>query len=181
MWGKEQRLLTGPLLSLSTRQVLAWLSVTLRSSANQLQFKALLLWRHPTNELPLRMPGLNLRLLVPSLCSGTWNATHSLRSHSRIHSHARIPFPTLPSHVHKPGRLPFVFVLRTSGSPLSWPLSSWVPLACLLPLQPLCPCCALGEKRQPQRCDQRFPRGLSYGRRLGLQGWPPACALFVFP
>lgn len=97
------------------------------------------------------------------------------------HAHARIPRPTPPSHVHKPGRFPFVLVLRVSGSPLPWPLSSWVPLACFLPLLPLCPCCSLGEKRQPRRCDQRIPRGLSYGRRLGLQGWPPACALFVFP
>lgn len=53
------------------------------------------------------------------------------------HAHARIHPPTPPSHVHKPGRFPFVLVLRPSGSPLPWPLSSRVPQACLF-LLPLC-------------------------------------------
>lgn len=41
------------------------------------------------SEPPLSMPGphLRLRLLVPSLCSGTCNAPHSLRSHSYAHTH----------------------------------------------------------------------------------------------
>lgn len=60
------------------------------------------------------------------------------------HAYARIHPPTPPSHVHKPGRFPSVLVLRPSGSPLPWPLSSRVPQACLL-LLPLC-LAVLGEE-----------------------------------
>lgn len=159
MWGKEPRLLSGLLQSLSTRagSGLAFSDIAVFAVFANLttsSFGAPAAPIHSTfavatpNERPLRMPGphLRLRLLVPSLCSGTWNATHCLRSHSYAHALTHgFPPPTPPSHVHKPGRFPFVFILRASGSPLPWPLSSWVPLACLLSLLPLCPCCALGE------------------------------------
>lgn len=120
MWGKEPRLLTGPLRSLSTRagsglafgDIAVFASLTSSSTgAPQLQFKALLLWRHPASLLyACQAPHLRLlRLLVPSLCSGTWNATHSLRSHSYAHTLThRFPPPTPPSYVYKPGRFPFV-------------------------------------------------------------------------
>lgn len=123
------------------------------------------------SEPPLSMPGprLRLRLLVPG----------TLRSHSNAHTHTHgFTLQRRPHMFTSPADFlpcsfcgPLVLLSRghfPPGSPR--PASFFYPSVLLY-----------WEKSQPRRCDRRIPRGLGYGRRLGLQGWPPACALFVFP
>lgn len=157
VWGKEPRLLSGLLLSLSTCAgsdlafsgiaVFPNTSTALRLGPRSFNSKYFCCGdtqrespthARPTPQAPAPAPGGPISLLRYMEC-------HALLALTLIctHAYARIPPPTPPSHVHKPGRFPFVLILRASGSPLPWPLSSLVPLACLLPLLPplswLCP------------------------------------------